>query len=176
MKKVVLMSYVCTGLLFAFNANAGQKIKHCGSNAKQEMAQALDFVQDNLETIMGDTSRITSKEKKKLRKKVKNVNLKCMDHKPVCRNHNDRAGVSRHLFNSAVVVCYNRIRDFYGNNAFCALVDTIIHEFGHTAGVYKAKDHNDGPNNDRVYRLGDAAESLCNSRGLDSSIPRNTND
>lgn len=173
MKKVVLLSFM---LMVAFNADAAQKIKNCGSAAKTEMGRALDFVQDNINTIMSDTSHMTSKEKKKLRKKVKKVNLKCMDHKRVCKKDSDRAGVSRHLFNSAVVICYNTIRDFHGTNAFCGLVDTIAHEFAHTAGVHKARNHNDGPNNDRVYRLGDSAESLCHSQGLNRSIARNTND
>jgi hypothetical protein len=173
MKKAVLVSFM---LLIAFNAEAAQKIKNCGSAAKSEVSEAIDFIQDNLETIMNNTSGMTSKEKKKLRKKAKNVNVKCMDHKPVCKNHSDRGGVSRHIFKSAVVVCYNRIRSFFGSNAFCGLVDTITHEFGHTAGVKKGSRHNDGPNNDRVYRLGDAAEDLCNTMGLDGSIARNTND
>lgn len=173
MKKGILLSFL---LLITFNANAAQKVKNCGNSAQSEVIRAMNFVHNNLETIMNDTSGMTSKEKKKLRKKVLNVNVKCMDHKPVCKNHNDRGGVSRHIFKSAVVICYNRIRSFMGNNAFCALADTIIHEFGHTAKVSKASNHNDGPNNDKVYRLGDAAEDLCNSMGLDRRISRNTND
>ncbi|MBK23213.1 MAG: hypothetical protein CME70_04330 [Halobacteriovorax sp.] len=173
MKKAILVGFL---LALTFNVHAKQRIKHCGSSAKSEVREALNFVKNNLETIMSDTSGMTSKEKKKLRKKAKNVNIKCMDHKPVCKNHSDRGGVSRHMFNSAVVICYNRIRSVMGNNAFCALADTIIHEFGHTANVKKARNHNDGPNNDKVYRLGDAAEDLCNSMGLDGSIPRNSND
>lgn len=173
MKKAVLLCFL---LSVTVNANAAQKIKHCGNAATSEVQQALNFVKNNLETIMDDTSGMTSKEKKKLRKKASSVNIKCMDHKAVCKNHSDRGGVSRHIFNSAVVICYNRIRSVMSNNAFCALADTIIHEFGHTAKVDKARNHNDGPNNDKVYRLGDAAEDLCNSMGLDGSIPRNTND
>lgn len=158
------------------NAQAAQRIKNCGTAATQEMRQAVSFVRSNISTIMANTTRLTKKEKRKLRKKVRKVNLKCMDHKNVCKNSGNTIGVSRHLFNSAVVICYNKIRDFYGNNAFCALVDTIAHEFAHTAGVYKARGHNNGHNNDRVYRLGDAAESLCADMGYDSRIPRNTND
>lgn len=173
MKKAILVGFL---LALTFNVHAKQRIKHCGSSAKSEVREALNFVKNNLETIMDDTSGMTSKEKKKLRKKAKNVNIKCMDHKPVCKNHSDRGGVSRHMFNSAVVICYNRIRSVMGNNAFCALADTIIHEFGHTAKVKKGRNHNDGPNNDKVYRLGDAAENLCNSMGLDGSIARNSND
>ncbi|TNF28591.1 MAG: hypothetical protein EP319_08720 [Deltaproteobacteria bacterium] len=174
MKKAMLVMFL---MMTVFgNAKAAQKIKHCGSAAENQVEEALTFVQNNLNTIMNNVGDMTTKEKDKLRKKAFNVNIKCMDHKPVCEKHSTRAGVSRHIFNSAVVVCYNRIRSFYGNNAFCALADTIIHEFGHTANVDKDSDHNDGPNNDKVYRLGDAAESLCNSRGLDGPISRNTND
>lgn len=173
MKKVIVMSFM---FLVAFNADAAQKVKNCGSAATTEVNRALDFVQDNIGTIMSNTSNMNSKEKKKLRKKVTKTNLKCMDHKNVCKKDTRRMGVSRHVFNKAVVLCYNSLRDFYGNNSFCALVDTIAHEIAHVANVHKAKDHNDGPNNDRVYRLGDSAESLCNSRGLDRNISRNTND
>ena len=176
MKSLLLSSFACVLILSMPNAQAAQRIKNCGTAATQEMRQAVSFVRSNISTIMANTTRLTKKEKRKLRKKVRKVNLKCMDHKNVCKNSGNTIGVSRHLFNSAVVICYNKIRDFYGNNAFCALVDTIAHEFAHTAGVYKARGHNNGHNNDRVYRLGDAAESLCADMGYDSRIPRNTND
>ena len=66
MKKAVLVSFL---LVIAFNANAAQKIKHCGSNGKSEVREALNFVKNNLETIMDDTSGMTSKEKRNFERK-----------------------------------------------------------------------------------------------------------
>lgn len=71
-----------TGL--SSNAFAAQKIKFCGASALGEMEDALRFVQDNLENIMDDVSDLKTGEKRKLRNKITSVNLKCMDHKPVC--------------------------------------------------------------------------------------------
>ena len=162
-------------LIFSVSSFGAQKIKHCGGKSHGEVKKSLGFLHKKIEKIMNDVPDLTNGEKRRLRRKVKNVNIKCMDHKPVCKNHPDRGGVERHLFNTAVVICYNRIRSEFGNNAYCKLADVILHEIGHSASVDKDRGHNNGPNNDRVYRLGFAAESKCESLGLDRSIKKNTN-
>ena len=169
--------YLVTALLltlFGSQSFAAQKIKHCGGKSKSEVQKALNFLNNNIEGIMRNVNDLKDGEKRRLRRKVKNVNIKCMDHKPVCKNHSDRGGVERHIFNSAVVICYNRIRNTFGSNAFCKLVDVVFHEIGHAASVKKERGHNNGPNNDRVYRLGLAAEDKCDAKGKDRSIKKNT--
>ncbi len=156
-------------LMLSSHVLANNKIKKCGSG-ESEVQAALDFIHGNANQILNDTTGVDRKEKDRFKNKMRKVNIKCLDDKPVCHNHSTRGGVSRHLFNSAVVICYNRIKDILGNNSFCGLVDVIAHEFAHTARVDKDRGHNNGPNNDEVYRLGDSAESLCNSRGLDHRI------
>ena len=135
---------------------------------------ALDFVQTKIESIMNGVSDLTARDKRRLRLKIHTTNLKCMDHKRVCRDSN-RGGIDRHLFNSAVVVCYNNIRDALGGQAFCKLADIVLHEIAHSAGVNKTWGHNNGPNGDRVYRTGESAYSRCVALGQQSSIPFNTN-
>ncbi|MBG07804.1 MAG: hypothetical protein CME68_03540 [Halobacteriovoraceae bacterium] len=169
--------YLATALfitLFTTQSFAAQKIKNCGGKSKSEVQKSLNFLHNHIEGIMNNINDLTNGEKRRLRRKVKNVNIKCMDHKPVCKNHSDRGGVERHIFNSAVVICYNRIRNKFGNNAFCKLTDVILHEIGHSASVKKNRGHNNGPNNDRVYRLGLAAEDKCDAKGKDRSIKKNT--
>ncbi|MFZ9002242.1 MAG: hypothetical protein ACO20H_13125 [Bacteriovoracaceae bacterium] len=166
-------------LIFAsFSTQAAnvRKIKNCGNAAERTIEQALDFLDNNINTIINRTGDLKKGEKKKLKKKLSKLNYKCMDHKRVCRVKPDRGGKDRHLFNQAVVICYNNIRTILEDDAFCTLADVLIHETGHSAGVKKDSGHNNGPNNDRVYRLGFAAADLCRELGLDRSIPRNTND
>lgn len=166
---------VVVALLFSTGQAFGaQKIKNCGGKSKAEVRKTLKFLHKNIGKIMNNVSGLKDGEKRRLRRKVVNVNIKCMDHKPVCKNHPTRGGVERHLFNSAVVICYNRIRNTFGNNAYCKLADVVLHEIGHSASVHKDRGHNNGPNNDRVYRLGYAAEDRCDQLGLDRSIKKNT--
>ena len=159
---------------FSTQSFAAQKVKNCGGQSHGEVKKVLKFLHNNLEGIMNNINDLKPGEKRRLRRKVKNVNIKCMDHRPVCKNHPSRGGVERHLFNSAVVICYNRIRSFFGNNAFCKLTDVVLHEIGHASSVKKDRGHNNGPNNDRVYRLGLAAEDKCDAKGKDRSIKKNT--
>lgn len=175
MKSQFALSVVFS-LIVSTNAFAGQKVKHCSPSSKAEVEDSLDFLKNNLNTIMVDVGDLTQNEKDKLRRKIDSVDIKCMDHKPVCQNHEDRGGVSRHIFESAVVICYNRIRDVGGSAASCTLADVLLHEIAHTADVHHANNHNDGPNSDRVYRTGLAASDRCFELGRASSIPRNTND
>lgn len=167
----VLMMIVCANLFLTLSVMAENKIKHCGNGAT-EVQNAINFIQANANTILNNTSGVDSKEKKRFKKKMESVNVKCLDDKPACRNHPSRGGVSRHLFNSAVVVCYERIKDFFDSSSYCKLVEVIAHEFAHTARVDKDRGHNDGPNNDEVYRLGYETQALCQSRGLDHEIRR----
>lgn len=154
---------------------AAQKIKHCGPAARAQMQSVLSFLQSNIETIMGDVNDLKTGEKRKLRRKVRNVNIKCMDHRRVCRRKASRGGIDRHLFNRAVVICYNNISTVAQSTAYCKLADVVLHEIAHSAGVKKQWGHNGGPNGDRVYRTGYAAEDLCIQQGLNGSIPLNTN-
>jgi len=173
MKKLL---FILTALTLTIaSAHADRKIKNCGSDAKKTMKKALSFLDNNVNTIINRTGDLKSGEKKKLKRKLKNINFKCMDHKQVCKKKADRGGKSRHIFRSAVVICYNNVRKLLQDDAFCTLADVLIHETGHAAGVKKDNGHNNGPNNDRVYRLGYAASDLCVEKGLDGSIPLNTN-
>jgi len=168
---------VASFVLLAVNTPAfgAQQIKDCGLGATREIEDALGFIHSNLETIMTNVGDLTNNEKDRLRRKIDRVNIKCKDHRRVCRNAT-RGGISRHLFDAAVVVCYNNVRDIMGGQAFCSLADVIVHEIAHTANVSKDHGHNDGPNGDRVYRTGNAARLLCRVQGLDGTIVRNTND
>lgn len=172
--KTLLLTFAILTLSIS-SANASRKIKHCGSNAKATIKRALSFLDSNVNTIINRTSHLKKGEKRKLKRKLRNINFKCMDHKRVCKKKATRGGRSRHIFNSAVVICYNNVRKLLEDDAFCTLADVLIHETGHTAGVKKNRGHNNGPNNDRVYRLGFAAKDLCVEQGLDGSIPLNTN-
>jgi len=153
-----------------------RKVLHCGNNAERTIKEALTFLDNNINTIINRTGDLKKGEKSKLKKKLSKLNYKCMDHKKVCKIKPDRGGKDRHIFNQAVVICYNNIRTILQDDAFCSLADVLLHETGHSAGVKKDWGHNNGPNNDRVYRLGFAAADLCREKGLDKSIPRNTND
>ena len=163
-------------LSFSTQAANVRKILHCGNAAERTVEQALNFLDNNINTIINRTGDLKDGEKKRLRNKLEKLNFKCMDHKRVCKVKPDRGGQDRHLFNQAVVICYNNIRTILQDDAFCSLADVLLHEAGHSAGVKKDWGHNNGPNNDRVYRLGFSAADLCRERGLDRSIPRNTND
>ena len=153
-----------------------RKVLHCGNNAERTIKEALTFLDNNINKIINRTGDLKKGEKSKLKKKLSKLNYKCMDHKKVCKIKPDRGGKDRHIFNQAVVICYNNIRTILQDDAFCSLADVLLHETGHSAGVKKDWGHNNGPNNDRVYRLGFAAADLCREKGLDKSIPRNTND
>lgn len=174
--KTFFLFFTFVSFFLSSQAFAAQKVKNCSSSAESEVESTLRFLQNNLGTIMRDVGDLTDREKEKLRDKIDRVDIKCMDHKPVCQNHDERGGISRHIFQAAVVICYNRIRDVGGASASCLLADTVFHEIAHTANVDHERGHNDGPNNDKVYRTGRAASNLCFEMGRDDSIPRNTND
>ncbi|TDJ06433.1 MAG: hypothetical protein E2O68_05010 [Deltaproteobacteria bacterium] len=173
MNKLILLFTM--SLLFSTSAFSARNIKHCGSNAESTMKDALRFLDNNINTIINNTGDLKNGEKKRLKNKLANINFKCMDHKQVCKKKATRGGKSRHLFNAAVVICYNNIRTLLQDDAFCTLADVLIHEAGHAAGVKKDWGHNNGPNNDKVYRLGYAAADLCRTKSLDRAIRLNTN-
>ena len=164
-KKMLLVSI--TAMFFTLQGHAA--IKKCTANETSEISSARNFLRSNLDTILGNVSGLTGQDKRKIKRKVKNINIKCLDHRRVCKKRDNVVGVERNIFKTSIVLCYERIRNM-GNSAFCGLADTILHEIGHSAGVSKASNHNDGPNGDRVYRLGDAAENLCNTNGLNRAI------
>jgi hypothetical protein len=166
----LMLSFAC----YSLDLNP-RKIMHCGSKAEKEMKAALKFLDNNINGIINRVSDLTKNEKKRLKRKLKNLNFKCMDHKRVCKNKADRGGRSRHIFKQAVVICYNNIRKLLEEDAFCQLTDTLIHEAAHAARVTKARRHNDGPNTDRVYRVGFAAFDICEGKGLNRAIKKNTN-
>lgn len=176
MRNIFFFISAVTAFTLSTQAFAGQKVKRCSPAAEQKVQDSIDFLNLRIESIMNRVGDLTDAEKRRLRRKVDSVNVKCMDDRPVCENHDTRGGVSRHLFDSAVVICYNRIRDVGGAQASCLLSEVIFHEFAHTANVDKDSGHNNGPNDDRVYRVGYAAGHECSARGLASSIPANTND
>lgn len=154
--------------------DAAQKIKYCGTQARMEVARSLDFLQDRLETILANVGDLTNKEKRKLRRKIDRVNIKCFDHKKLC-DRADLMGVRRHMLKKAVGLCYNNIRAGEGTDGFCELTEVLMHEMAHAASVDKASNHNDGPNGDRVYRTGWAAGTLCRQSGVNGTLPWNTN-
>lgn len=172
MKQLILIPLV---LAYAtVTADAAGKIKQCGSSARQTIQEARDFVENNINTIISNVGDLKNGEKRKLRRKIGKINIKCGDHKRVC-NRPDLLGIERHVFGKAFVMCYNNIRDLYNGMAFCKIAGNIVHEAAHSAGVKKDRGHNNGPNNDRVYRLGNAAQTLCRQNGLDGTVPLNTN-
>ncbi len=146
-------------------AHAKPKVKQCSNRQTSELNAIRSFLNKNLTNIMGQVKDLTSKEKKRLRKKIANVNLKCLDDKKVCKDHK-LYGKSRNLFGAAVVICYDYHRK-HGAKAYCELTDTVLHESAHAARVKKNKNHT---SSDRVWRVGRAARSLCRDKGLDRAI------
>ena len=156
-------------ILFLFvsvpTVQAKPKIKQCTKRQKQELKTIRTFLKNNFKAITNSVADLTKREKKRLKKKVANVNYKCLDEKRVCKNH-ERYGKSRHLFGAAVVLCYDYHRK-HGDEAYCELMDTVLHESAHAARVKKSRPHKAG---DRVYRVGRAARKLCRARNLDRKL------
>lgn len=159
-------------LLFTFTlssspslALAKPKIKQCSNRQTSELKSIRSYLKSNLKKIMRSVSDLTDKEKKRLEKKIKNVNFKCLDDKKVCKDHK-LYGKSRHLFKSAIVICYDFHRK-HKDEAYCELMDTVLHETAHASRVKAGKPHASG---DRVWRVGRAARKLCNQDGLNREI------
>jgi ElaB/YqjD/DUF883 family membrane-anchored ribosome-binding protein len=76
----------CT-LLFSSTVLAKPKIKQCSTRQTSELKKIRSYLKDNLKTIMKSVSDLTDKEKKRLRKKIKNINFKCLDDKKVCKDY-----------------------------------------------------------------------------------------
>ena len=144
---------------------AKPKIKQCSNRQTSELKKIRTYLKKNLKKIMGSVSDLTDKEKKRLRKKIKNVNFKCLDDKKVCKDHK-LYGMSRHLFKAAIVICYDYHRK-HDDKAYCELTDTVLHETAHASRVEKSDPHKKG---DRVWRVGRAARKLCRQDGLDRAI------
>jgi hypothetical protein len=154
----------CT-LLFSSTVLAKPKIKQCSTRQTSELKKIRSYLKDNLKTIMKSVSDLTDKEKKRLRKKIKNINFKCLDDKKVCKDHG-RYGVSRNLFKTAIVICYDYHRK-HKDEAYCELTDTVLHETAHASRVEKSDPHKPG---DRVWRVGRAARKLCREDNLDRAL------
>ena len=152
-------------MAFTMPALAKPKIKQCSNRQTRELKSIRSFLNKNIGPIMKSVKDLTKKEKERLKKKIANVNFKCLDDKKVCTDHK-RYGMSRHLFKSAIVICY----DFHRHKkdkAYCELTDTVLHEAAHAARVKKGDPHKRG---DRVYRVGNAAKKLCKKKGLNRQI------
>ena len=146
-------------------ALAKPKIKQCSNLQTSELKSIRSYLKSNLGEIMKSVSDLTDKEKKRLKRKVKNVNFKCLDDKKVCKDHN-LYGKSRNLFKSAIVICYDYHRK-HGEEAYCELMDTVLHETAHASRVEKSNPHKQG---DRVWRVGRAARKLCRQSDLDRAL------
>ena len=72
-------------------------------------------------------------------------------------------GLARTVFGSKILLCTNNMKKF--QYKYCNVVEVMTHEFAHHIGVSSAKDHNDGPNGDAVYRWGYAMRDFCVAEG-----------
>ena len=160
-----ILFLIFSTLLFSSTVSAKPKIKQCSNRQASELKDIRSYLKKNLKTIMKSVSDLTDKEKKRLKKKVKNINFKCLDDKKVCKDHN-RYGMSRHLFKTAIVICYDYHRR-HGDEAYCELTDTVLHEIAHASRVEKSDPHKAG---DRVWRVGRAARKLCRKNNLDRAL------
>ena len=171
MKPILMLLLVVTSFpLYA------DKVRRCNKGETHDVKRARSFLKANISEILSDPSisDLSRREKRVVKRKlstrpvIKGVAIKCMDDRRVCK---DRIlGVERAPFNKRIVVCYQEIKSLFGNQSFCMLAETILHEIGHAARVKKGADHNQGPNGDRVYRLGQSARKICQKYGLERSL------
>ena len=168
MKNITYLLFI---FLFCNTAFAAKAYKNC-KRGKAEVKVARQWLKLNINEILSDSSvsGLRKGEKRRLKRKLRNAKYICKGPgTKACSK--DRLGVMRHPFRRKAIICYDAIKA-YGEQAFCQLASTILHETAHMAGVRKGRTHNkpNGTRTDMVYRTCYAARRLCINEGLDRQI------
>lgn len=154
---ILVFSSISSLHAFSFFAKKGEIIR-CNDKEAQVMHTVQSFIRENIDKIVSHESvreQITDKEIKRLKRKVMRVDIRCNKGGLSYCELNHVLGVSKNIFQKVVNICFDMHSDY------CGLVDTVLHEMAHTASVRIEENHNDGPNNDLVYKLGHAAKDVC---------------
>lgn len=132
---------------------------------RRRISEAYRFVAGNKSKIFNPMSYLTSKQRDEMKEKWGRVTVECIDDKRTCVNKSGKGGHAHSGIGNRVNVCYyNHIG---AGLSQCDLVNTLVHEEGHANGMPKMSGH-DNPTpsiraNDLVYRMGNDAQSFCES-------------
>ncbi|MBF0300108.1 MAG: hypothetical protein HQK51_15410 [Oligoflexia bacterium] len=171
------LAFISMSILFfstTINQASARLISECGPNQQNEILAAKKFLQQNIQEILSDEQVPTFSWSYnwRLKRKVFTVNVICSDSRDICSDNYNvyTLAAEGDFFRKKIEICYNKIKSIYQNRSFCKLAGTILHEIGHSARIKIPANHNDGPNADSVYLLGDAAFKKCLQLGLDHEI------
>lgn len=172
MKPAIL---VFASLFIASTASHAASTRNCDNGAASELLNAASFISQEAsrDVMRGQDLHRRRGAERRIKRRISRGSMKNMLY--VCDSalQNFRCGQGynafTHAFNTKnVYVCVDKMKE--RNFSFCDLVGTAAHEYGHIVGVKKAGDHNDGPNNDRVYKFGYAVRDLCYAQGRDRTL------
>jgi hypothetical protein len=141
--------------------SGAQRVKDCSAQATANVEKALDWINDNYETIvrnfeMQPNAYRDRRAHERLDRKWPHVTVQCEDDRKKCKENHQLGGWSATA--RWVNLCYGN------HESFCSLVGTIVHESGHNAWVDQdVSQHvgDPGPMNDTVYQFGYRAQDLC---------------
>lgn len=136
-------------------------VENCGTAGNYEVAQALEFIKSNYRGIANSTEGLTQAELNKVEDQISKTQVNCKvedtcSFKQVGGYHSPDEG-------NKVNICYHNLLDLgHGNGNICGIVNTLLHEIAHAAGIHSHPNHNSGDiKNDGPYLFGNYAELFC---------------
>ncbi len=186
-RRALFALLIALGAVFAAAgaAEASGKVRHCSRVAEGEIKTARGYLRSNINEILRRSRdlRLSKRERRLIKRKLgkrtrlreRGVAIRCADSDRWRDRFCSHAwGVERALFRRRIIICYANMKRTGGT--FCDLVDTILHEIGHSAGLPTQRNHNTatitpgGVGMDPVWRLGLNAGALCREQGADRPL------
>lgn len=145
-------------------------IKNCTSSEASTLTRAHENIARRIEDIVNpDVVNLTAQERTQLTECFEKEAESCAAY--VCADSCYSTAssavvgyfIKTHEKNNTVYFCMENIKEHFPDPADfkCKIEDTMVHEVAHYLNVEIANNHNEGPNNDKVYALGEAANAIC---------------
>ncbi len=168
-KQILIAACLVAAILPAAHADDFKVVK-CDADAAAEITEAYRFVARNKSKIINPMTYLTSKQRDEMKEKWGRLTVECIDDKRTCVNKSGKGGHAHGGVGNRVNVCYyNHVGLGLSQ---CDLVNTLVHEEAHANGMPSMKGHDDATPtvlaNDLVYRMGNDAQSFCESEAAAS--------
>lgn len=147
------------------------RFEQCSTKLQEVITQAHEEVSMFFDKILAPQTRLTPKEAHDISFCFAKANESCVTYvcnPDKCDESSSTLGfITQDTFiDSKVFFCMNTLENltYSETDLQCLTQSVVLHETAHYVNIEMEPDHNNGPNNDKVYQLGDTAESQCNAR------------
>lgn len=162
---VALLAFSLFSRAVPASAKSGVTVKDCDASAMIDINWTVDYIDQNLDGILGASPFISAKHAEALKKSWEKTTIRC--NKGSCPQSNLIVG--NHRSGADIKLCWDSIRTSSPPLNRCNLVDTILHEKAHAVNVPDEFRHNEANEYDyvrsldAVYRFGATALAYCST-------------